>query len=86
MPQQTVEVVHPEGLHARPAAEFVKLANRFTSSVRVRYDGREVNGKSIMAVLGLGVNAGARVDLVVEGDDAAEAFRSLKAFLTERGT
>lgn len=86
MPQQTVEVVHPEGLHARPAAEFVKLANRFTSSVRVRYNEREVNGKSIMAVLGLGVNAGARVELVVEGADAPEAFQSLKTFLTERST
>jgi phosphocarrier protein len=84
MPQETVEVVHPEGLHARPAAEFVKLANRFKSSVRVRFNGREVNGKSIMAVMGLGANYGARVELVVEGDDAAEAFQSLKTFLTER--
>lgn len=84
MPQETVEVVHPEGLHARPAAEFVKLANRFTSSVRVRYNGREVNGKSIMAVMGLGANYGAQVELVVEGDDAAEALQSLKTFLTER--
>jgi phosphocarrier protein len=84
MPQEAVEVVHPEGLHARPAAEFVKLANRFKSSVKVRYNGREVNGKSIMAVMGLGANYGALVDLVVEGDDAAEAFQSLKTFLTER--
>jgi phosphotransferase system HPr (HPr) family protein len=43
-----------------------------------------VNGKSIMAVMGLGANYGALVDLVVEGDDAAEAFQSLKTFLTER--
>ena len=84
MPQETVEVVHPEGLHARPAAEFVKLANRYKSSVKVRLNGREVNGKSIMAVMGLGANVGARVELVVEGDDAPEAFRSLKTFLTER--
>lgn len=84
MPNETVEVVHPEGLHARPAAEFVKLANRYKSSVKVRLNGREVNGKSIMAVMGLGANVGARVELVVEGEDAAEAFRSLKTFLTER--
>ncbi len=84
MPQGTIEVVHPEGLHARPAAEFVKRANRFKSSVKVRLNGRVANGKSIMAVIGLGANAGARVELEVEGDDAAEAFQALKAFLTER--
>lgn len=84
MPQGTIEVVHPEGLHARPAAEFVKQASRFKSSVKVRLNGRVANGKSIMAVIGLGANAGARVELEVEGDDAAEAFQSLKTFLTER--
>ncbi len=84
MPQETVEVVHADGLHARPAAQFVQLANRFKSSVKVRYNGREANGKSIMAVLGLGVNYGAQIELVVEGEDAAEAFQSLRTFLTQR--
>ncbi len=84
MLQETIEVHHPEGLHARPAAEFVKLANRFKSTITVRLNGREANGKSIMSVMGLGANAGAQVDLGVSGDDADEAMQALKAFLTGR--
>ncbi len=84
MLQETIEVNHPEGLHARPAAEFVKLANRFKSTITVRLNGREANGKSIMSVMGLGANAGAQVDLGVSGDDADEAMQALKAFLTGR--
>lgn len=84
MPQATVEVKHPEGLHARPAAEFVKLANRFRSSVTLRLNGRQANGKSIMSVMGLGANMGAQVELDVQGADEEEAIQALAAFLTER--
>lgn len=84
MPQGTIEVNHPEGLHARPAAEFVKLANRFKSAVVVHLNGREANGKSIMSVMKLGANAGARIDLDVQGEDADQAFEALQVFLTGR--
>lgn len=84
MPQGMIEVNHPEGLHARPAADFVKLANSFRSVVKVRLNGREVNGKSIMSVMGLGANAGAHVELLVEGEDEQQAYDALTAFLTGR--
>lgn len=81
MPAITVTVSQPEGLHARPAAEFVKLANRFTSGIRVKYGAREANGKSIMSVLTLGANCGAQVEITADGPDADDALRSLAGFL-----
>ncbi|HEX6797838.1 MAG TPA: HPr family phosphocarrier protein [Ktedonobacterales bacterium] len=84
MLEATVMIAHPEGLHARPAAEFVKLANRYQASVRVRSNAREANGKSIISILGLGAKQGTQVTLLVEGDDAEQALHALEHFLTER--
>jgi phosphocarrier protein HPr len=86
VPIQTVAVTQPEGLHARPAAQFVKLANRFQSTVKVRLQGREANGKSIMAVMALGASTGAEVELDVQGNDAEQAFAELTTFLGSGGT
>jgi phosphocarrier protein len=77
-----ITVTQPEGLHARPAAQFVQLANRFQSTVKVRHNGREANGKSIMAVMSLGAGAGAEVELDVQGNDAEEACAELTTFLS----
>ena len=85
MPTQTLAVTQPEGLHARPAAQFVQLANRFQSAVKVRLNGREANGKSIMAVMALGASTGAEVELDVQGNDAEQAFVELTAFLGSGG-
>lgn len=83
MSSTLVTISHAEGLHARPAAEFVQLANRYRATTRLRLNGREANGKSIIAVLGLGANQGMQVELVVEGEDAEEALRALRGFLTQ---
>lgn len=77
--QVVVRKVH--GLHARPATIFVQLANKFNSSVKVERDGEIVDGKSIMAILSLGVNTGVEVKLITEGNDAKEAIDDLKKFL-----
>jgi len=79
--QIVVRKVH--GLHARPATIFVQLANKFNSSVKVERDGEIVDGKSIMAILSLGVNAGVEVKLITEGHDAKEAIDDLKKFLED---
>lgn len=79
--EKEVIVNNPQGLHARPAALFVQIAQGFDSSVKLEKDGRIVDGKSIIAVLSLGVNKGAKVKLIVEGEDAKEAFSQLKEFL-----
>ncbi len=81
--QVVVGKVH--GLHARPATIFVQLANKFNSSVKIERDGEIVDGKSIMALLSLGVNAGVEVKLITEGDDAKEAIDDLKRFLEDEG-
>jgi len=65
------------GLHARPAATFVKMANEFESDIWVEKDGTEVNGKSIMGLLMLACPLGSRVMLKVDGADEEMAFREL---------
>jgi len=83
MPQITVTIHHPAGLHARPAALFVQTAQRFASTVEMRLGERRANGKSILSILTLGANQGASVTISAEGDDAQQALASLKA-LVER--
>ena len=75
--QREVEIVNRAGMHARPAAEFVKMAGRFASDIRVEKDGLEVNGKSIMGVLMLAAERGSRLRLSARGADAAAAVDAL---------
>jgi phosphocarrier protein HPr len=72
-----VQIVNRAGMHARPAAEFVKTAGRFTADITVEKDGLEVNGKSIMGVLMLAAEKGSRLRLSAMGADAAEALAAL---------
>ncbi|TAK00195.1 MAG: HPr family phosphocarrier protein [Chloroflexota bacterium] len=75
-----VEVHNPSGLHARPAAVFVKAAAAIPGDVRVANlttGSAEVSAKSILAVLGLGVSSGHRIRLRVDGDGEVAAVRSL---------
>lgn len=81
MPEITVTVTHEEGLHARPAAHFVQTARRFRSRVRVLYNGREADAKSLLSLLALGVEQGAVITLRAEGEDAGEALAALEASL-----
>jgi len=79
-----VSVTNRYGLHARPAAEFVKLASRFECDVWVEKDGLEVNGKSIMGVLMLAAESGSTLRLRTVGEDAESALEALVR-LVERG-
>jgi phosphocarrier protein len=82
--QRTVEIVNRAGMHARPAAELVKLAGRFTADVRLEKDGLEVNGKSIMGVLMLAAERGSLLRISACGVDAEDAVAAL-AELVGRG-
>lgn len=75
--ERTVEVPNRLGLHARPAAEFVKLANRFEAEVTVRKEDLEVNGKSIMGMMMLAAECGSRLTIRASGSDAAQAVSGL---------
>ncbi|OGO56989.1 MAG: hypothetical protein A2V84_02010 [Chloroflexi bacterium RBG_16_70_13] len=75
-----VDVHNPSGLHARPAAVFVRAASAIAADVRVTNlttGSAEVSAKSILAVLSLGVSTGHRIRLSVDGDGEADAVRSL---------
>jgi phosphocarrier protein len=75
--QQQVRIVNTYGLHARPAAQFVKLASRFQSEIWVRKQDLEVNGKSIMGMMMLAAERGATLLIAAEGDDASDALDAL---------
>ena len=80
----TVRIVNRLGLHARPAAHFVRLASRFAAEIYVSRDSVEVNGKSIMGVMMLAAEQGARLEIRAEGEDATRAVAELVS-LVERG-
>jgi phosphocarrier protein len=77
MTEQTVTIVNPLGLHARPAARFVKLANTFESEIEVIKDAVPVNGKSIMGVMILAAECGSVVIIRAKGSDEAAAVAAL---------
>jgi len=73
------------GLHARPAAQFVKMAEGFDSDIWVSKDGVRVNGKSILSLLTLAAEEGSVVLLEADGPDEAEALEALRNVLQEEG-
>lgn len=79
--EEEIIVSNPHGLHARPAALLVQIANKFDSKIMLEKDGETVDGKSIIAILSLGVNSGSTLKVVIEGIDAKEAFVEIKEFL-----
>lgn len=82
--ERTVPIVNRLGLHARAAAKLVTLASKFDSEVRVRKDGREVSGKSIMGVMMLAAAQGSSITLIAEGVDAQQALDELAQLIAER--
>ena len=79
-----VQIVNKYGLHARPAAELVKLANRFASEVWIRKDEVEVSGKSIMGVMMLAAECGSTVEIRAKGDDSQAAVDALAQLVQNR--
>jgi phosphocarrier protein len=77
-------VINKLGIHARPAALFVKTANRFDCDVFVEKDGERVNGKSIMGLMMLAAGPGSKLTLHCEGADAARAITEIEALLKRK--
>ncbi|MBA1334098.1 MAG: hypothetical protein HPY66_1582 [Firmicutes bacterium] len=78
-----VVVSDENGLHARPAAQFVKAANSFVCDVWIGKDGRMVNAKSIVGVLSLGVGKGTEIVIKAQGQDEEKAVEELKKLIGE---
>jgi phosphocarrier protein HPr len=68
-------VTNKLGIHARPAALFVKVASKFESAITVEKDGETVNGKSIMGLMMLAAGRGSKLRITAEGRDAEQAIR-----------
>jgi len=77
MVRRTLTIQNRLGVHARPAALFVKTAGRFKSEISVSKDDLEVNGKSIMGVMMLAAEMGSRITIQAVGDDEREALAAL---------
>jgi phosphocarrier protein HPr len=82
--ERTVQIVNRQGLHARPAAEIVKLAAKYKSDITLARDDLEVNGKSIMGVMMLAAEYGSTLYLRAAGEDAEQAVGALAELIANR--
>ena len=85
MASKDFHVVAETGIHARPATLLVQAASKFTSDVTLSYEGKDVNLKSIMGVMSLGVGQGADVTISAEGDDEKEAIAAVAETMSKEG-
>src|SRR5216117_1082198 len=77
-------IINKLGIHARPAALFVKTANRYECEIFVEKDGEKVNGKSIMGLMMLAAGPGSKLTVHAEGDDAAKAVTEIEELLKRK--
>lgn len=84
MAKKEFTILNKLGIHARPAAQFVKTANRFTASIFVEKDGEEVDGKSIMGLMMLAAGHGSIITVSADGDDADDAMLALEDLITRK--
>jgi phosphocarrier protein HPr len=77
-------VINKLGIHARPAALFVKVAAKFQSEITVEKDGEQINGKSIMGLMMLAAAQGSKLKIIAEGSDAEAAVRELEQLFAQK--
>lgn len=79
-----VLVIDPVGLHARPATVAVNAASKFKSDVKVEFNGRAVNMKSIMGVMSLGIPTQSEIRIICEGEDEDTAITQIEQILVDQ--
>jgi len=84
MPERVVQIMNQAGLHARPAAEIVKLAAKYKSDITIVKDDLDVNGKSIMGVMMLAAEHGSTILFRAEGPDADAALDALATLVSNK--
>ena len=82
--EKQVPIVNRLGLHARPAAMFVRIASRYRSEIWVSKEGEEVNGKSIMGLMMLAAGQSSKLRIRCEGLDAEKAMEELEALINAK--
>ena len=84
MPKKDFTILNKLGIHARPAAQFVKTSNRFQADIFVEKDGEEVDGKSIMGLMMLAAGHGSIISVSAEGADADAALLAIEDLITRK--
>ncbi len=79
--KENIKITNKTGLHARPAAKFVQKANKFDSEIRIHFNEKEVNAKSIMGVMSLGISQGNLIMLKAKGSDEKDAVEKLSDYI-----
>ena len=79
--KKKIKIKNPQGLHARPASAFVRIANKYEADITVKKGSEKVNGKSIMGLLMLAASEGSVVEVEASGSDAIAAMVELESFL-----
>jgi phosphocarrier protein HPr len=83
--EKSVVIKNKQGLHARPAALFVQIANKYSSDITIQKGRQKVNGKSIMGIMMLEAGSGSKVIITISGEDAADAMGELHNLLESDG-
>ena len=83
MIEREIAIQNRLGLHARAAAKFVQTASRFKSAIKIRKNGEEVDGKSILGILLLAASQGTRIVVAIHGEDEKDAFAAVQDLLSE---
>lgn len=78
----TITIKFEEGLHARPAADLVKVCQKIKSDIKMSKDGMDINPKSILGILTLGANYNDEIVIEVSGDDEAVGAENIRDFFT----
>ncbi len=85
MAERTFTITDETGIHARPATALVNEASKFQSDVKLEFNGKEVNLKSIMGVMSLGIQKGSEVTVKAEGEDEEEAINGVAEVVKKEG-
>ena len=84
MVRKDFTILNKLGIHARPAAQFVKTSNRFDADVRVEKDGEDVDGKSIMGLMMLAAGHGSVITVTADGSDAEAAVAAIEDLINRK--
>ncbi len=84
MLEQSITIINKLGLHARAAAKLVSTASAFSSKIKVSFNGKEVDGKSIMSVMMLAASKGCELNIKAHGDDENQAMQAVLDLINDR--
>jgi len=82
--RKDITIINKLGLHARAAAKLINTTSRFSSDIHLIKEGREVDGKSIMAVMMLAASQGTQLTIQAQGDDAEQALSAIEELINNR--